>query len=283
MRPLALLLALLLPLAARATPAAIEIGSPTSPIGIDTPFSLEIRRTGTWDLAALEQKADEDYTGFGAWLDARLDGVRIGTLWMAFRISLDKDAPPEWRHPAGWQVTIPALGFGLHELTVSYVGDALNHPDPVTWNFALVAPAPILPSLVPSPRDPFPATIDPVLLPTGIVILSDPDVGNVQWRDIQSLLVTDPRSGQRSLDLSWLTRETLVSYAGDANFPGFNFSYAPPDIEPVPTPAAPLPLALLALALLRRRARAATLPPTRRGPPCRMPTSSISASTPAIR
>lgn len=279
MRFLLALLTLLLPAAARATPAGFAFQSPTVPIGVGTPFFIDLHRTGDWDEAALKAKAAENRDYAVAWVSVALDGTPLASLPLAHATAVN--FLTVWNLPLGWRITVPALNFGTYQLTASYVGDTVNTPAPAVWDFALVGPAPTLPTLFPTPKNPL-AGFDPILPPTGFITLTDLETQLVTLRPIETLLITDPQTGRRVLDLAVLPHDTVITYPGDANTLAFNFTYDAP--EPIPAPAAPLPLALLALAALRLgRPRLLHSSGPTGAAPCRMPISSTCASIPAIR
>jgi hypothetical protein len=285
-----LLLALLVLLAAapqpaRADPPRFDIVMPAPGPAPGQPFTVEIRRVGDWNIQALQNKAYENFvTGRTTYsfssLSVSLDGAPIATLMLAY----DAGSPINWLTPAAWRVNVTGLALGVHEFVAFYTGDALNNPDPAVLSLA-IAPSPFTPTKPPKPLDPLPS-IMPLVLPQGIVALTDARTSAVTLVDIATLLLTDPFTGVAKFDLSSIPDDTIVTYGGDPNYAPFNLTYSREASSPaeLPAPAAPLGLALAALAMLHRRGRFLLhWRRLARMRPCHTPTSSISASIPAIR
>lgn len=235
-------------------PPGYAFTMPTTTPTFGRPFSVGIQRTGDWIRSGLTTQAiangDRDNPVI-ATFNVSLDGRIIFTSTMAELTALQSGYDP-WAVPLAWSMEVPGLQDGLHEFAATYAGDSYNPPVITTFSF-LVQPFQfnLNPPRRPKPLDPLPGT-EPDVSPAGFVFLTDEQTGAVAVVDIATLLVTDPGTGKPTLNLASLQQDTVVSYPGDANYPGFNFTYNAPE-TPVPAPAAPFALALAALALLRTR------------------------------
>lgn len=284
MRLLLVLLALLLAAPARADLPRFEFDLPILSPGLDRPFTFGLRRAGDWDensLMTINPRLGFGYHG----LTVALDDAVIAHLPLAYFLVDPNGTTGTWLLSTGWLVTVPGLSAGDHRIVAEYEGDEGNTPAPAIWDFNILPiPVPITtPTLVPKPLAPRDG-VDPIVQPTGLIVLSDIVTGEIQLRQITDLLTNDPLTGERQLDLSFLPRDTVVSYPGDANYPAFNFTHDAPEPVLTSAPAAPLALALAALAALRiRRPRLLHSPRFSGAAQCRTPTSSTCASTPPIR
>lgn len=249
--PMIALAIALLPGAVRATPARLDIIAPAIAPVSGRPFTFDIHREGDWDIDALKDEAIA-YLHFPyAWIGVTVDGASLANLMLAYR-GFDAGAGGEyWLLPEAWRVNVPGLAIGPHTIAVSYGGDAVNTPETAVLSFD-VLPAISLepPGKINKPLDPVPGAV-PAGRPTGVVLLTDAVTNTVVARDIADLVLVDPDTGALTLDLAWVKGDTVVTFAGDANFAPFNFTYDTP--EPIPAPGLAWPAALLALAFRRRR------------------------------
>ncbi len=262
MRPFLAALALVaLATPARADPPRFEFDLQNVFPGLDRPFTFGLLRAGDWDIEALKGGGYAINGLQFVTASVKLDGIPIASPWLAFYDFGNTNPNNFWTIGSGWQIAVPGLAAGPHRIVVDYAGDAVNKPAPAVWDFSIlnipVATQPISPLPRPlTPRD----GVDPNLVPaTGFVLLTDADTGSILVKPIGDLLVEDPDTGRRELDLSFLPTDTVVTYPGDANYPAFNFTYNAPD-TPVPAPAAPFALALAVLAVARWRRVQRSLP-----------------------
>ncbi len=271
-----LALAITLANPARAAPTAFEFVMPTIPLLAGQPFSFDVRRTGDWDSHELEMAARSDSKGFLS-LPVLLDNTPLGTVGLAY---FDVDAY-RWYFPAAWRLDVPALAEGTYTLSTAYDGDDINPPVTAEIDFTIV------PSDVRVPKPRVPPLFRPIgILPTDVGPTGQATITNIltleaELIDISLLVFINPLTRKSEIDSTRLPTNTLLTYFGDANYAPFNYTYNTP--EPVPAPAAPLTLALFALAAIRlRRPHLLHWSRLARTPRCHTPTSSTSASTPAI-